>query len=100
MLSCVADMIARSHRAAAVLSSREPTTKGTGARMRVLRIASLVLCLVCPSAAFAQDASPDASRGIPVPDSERLRVNVRFMASYGNDESHYGIGNESQGRVG
>jgi hypothetical protein len=68
--------------------------------MRVLRIASLVLCLGCPSMAFAQDANPDSNRGVQIPDSERLRVNVRFMASYGNDESHYGIGNESQGRVG
>jgi hypothetical protein len=68
--------------------------------MRLGRTA-LALCLtVCASAAFAQDAPPDPPNGVPVGESERLRANVRFMAGYGSDGSHYGIGVETQGRVG
>jgi hypothetical protein len=62
------------------------------------RIGCLFACLLVPaSIAIAQD---QAAPGVAVPESERLRVNVRFMAGYGVDESHYDIGNESHGRVG
>ena len=68
--------------------------------MRVIRIAGLVLGLTgLASAAIAQNEGAGSS-GVAVTESERLRVNVRFMAGYGVDESQYDIGNESQGRVG
>jgi hypothetical protein len=49
---------------------------------------------------FAAGASDALAQGVAVPESERLMVNVRFMAGYGVDNSHYDIGFESQGRVG
>jgi hypothetical protein len=67
--------------------------------MRVMRIAVLAACLLwIGSPAHAQN--DDAKRGIEIPQSDRLRLNFRFMAGYGVDRSHYDIGNESQGRVG
>ena len=38
--------------------------------------------------------------GMTLPDSERLRVRVRFMGGYGLDESQASLGYEKQGRVG
>jgi hypothetical protein len=73
-------------------------------RMRMLclgRLLGLVgFVLLMPSAASAQETNPAPSAGIAVSEGERLRFNVRFMGGYGNDESQYGIGNESQGRIG
>ncbi len=68
--------------------------------MRVIQVAGLMVCLLAVgSPARAQDDS-GGSTGVVLPESERLRLNVRFMAGYGVDRSHYDIGNEAQGRVG
>jgi hypothetical protein len=64
----------------------------------------LLVTGVCPAAALAQERSPDAPResaaGLPVPDSDRMRVSARFMAGYGHDRAQFGLGFENQGRVG
>lgn len=72
--------------------------------MRVMRLATLLVCLLAPMMAHPasgqdRDSGSEPS-GLVVPQSDRLRVNVRFMAAFGVDESHYDIGFESQGRVG
>lgn len=64
---------------------------------RPVRAAAVLLLLASPSSA---QNTADQPSGVAVPQSERLRFNVRFMASYGSDRSHYDIGNEGQGRVG
>jgi hypothetical protein len=65
--------------------------------MHVMRTAATALAIVGTAAAvFAQDSGT----GVPVPESDRLRLNVRFMAAYGYDEAHYDIGNETFARVG
>lgn len=56
--------------------------------------------LTAPVAAQPPGEAGGAGSGVAVPESERLRINVRFMAGFGVDESHYDIGLESQGRVG
>jgi hypothetical protein len=66
----------------------------------VIRIAGLVLCLMWPGSAARAQNEGASGGGVAVAESDRLRVNVRFMAGYSNDESQYDIGNESQGRVG
>jgi hypothetical protein len=67
--------------------------------MRVSRIGYVCVWLILlAGVSAAQDSQP--ASGLPVTESDRLRVNVRFMAGYGVDESHYDIGNESHGRVG
>jgi len=67
---------------------------------RATTLTTLVVCFCwSASVAHAQNA-PSSGGGVPVPESERLKLNVRFLAGYGIDESHYGLGNESQGRVG
>lgn len=73
--------------------------------MRAVPVGALVVGCVCFAAsASAQAQEPqapqDASGGVAVGDSERVRLNVRFMAGYGVDWSHYDIGTEAQGRVG
>ena len=65
--------------------------------MRGSRAVAFVLCSL---SMIASAAAQDAAGGVAVPESERLRLNVRFMAGYGVDKSHYDIGNETQGRVG
>jgi hypothetical protein len=65
--------------------------------MRGIRVVGFVLCslwMIAPAAA------QDDAGGLAVPESERVRLNVRFMAGYGVDKSHYDIGNEAQGRIG
>jgi hypothetical protein len=62
------------------------------------------------SSAMAQETVPPEPKppepkstddsGMTLPDSERIRVRVRFMGGYGLDESQSGLGFEKQGRVG
>lgn len=70
--------------------------------MRVVQVAGLLLCLAMSAADAVAQAGGAGSAGVPgsSPPSERVHVNARFMAAFGIDESHYGIGGESQGRVG
>jgi hypothetical protein len=65
-------------------------------------LTTLALCVwLSASAAYAQNTPTSTSGGgVPVPQSDRLKINVKFLAGYGVDESQYGLGNESQGRVG
>ena len=62
-----------------------------------MRIA-VAVCLLVGTAAAAR--AQDTGTGIPVTESDRLRLNVRFMAAYGYDEAHFDIGNEAFTRVG
>jgi len=67
---------------------------------RVIKLTTFVLSLwVSAAAAYGQNA-PASGGGVAVPQSDRLKINVKFLAGYGVDESQYGLGNESQGRVG
>ena len=65
--------------------------------MRARLIVGFVFCLLWTG---APAAAQDDNRSVPVPTSERLRLDVRFMAGYGVDWSHYDIGTEAQGRIG
>ena len=64
--------------------------------MRAIRIVGFVFGLLSTVAS----ASAQDDGGVPIPTSERVRLNIRFMAGYGVDWSHYDIGNEAQGRIG
>lgn len=79
--------------------------------MSVMRPAWILASCFCfvslPAAVAAQPAEapldesqPGESRGLMLTDSDRLKIDIRFMAGFGHDESHYDIGLESQGRVG
>lgn len=46
------------------------------------------------------EAKKDEEQGIALPNSDRLRVRVRFMSGYGLDESQSSLGFEKQGAVG
>jgi hypothetical protein len=45
-------------------------------------------------------ADPGGGSGLPLPNSNRLRFSVDFMAGYGNDMANATLGFERQGRVG
>lgn len=67
-------------------------------------VTAIWLSLVCAWAparaqSVAQDPQADAS-GVKVPESDRLRIHVRFLAGYGNDMSEERLGLENQGRIG
>jgi len=71
------------------------------------RLAALAAVHVLVSgfmAPLAAQSTPESTAGEPqgleVRESERLRIDARFMAGFGVDESHYDMGLESQGRVG
>lgn len=67
-------------------------------RTAVFHLALLfsVACAIVPAAA-QQDPE---SGGVKLPESDRLRIHVRFMAAYGGDNSEESLGLENQGRVG
>ena len=67
---------------------------------RTTTLTSLLVCVCCSASLAHAQSAPSSGGGVPVPESERLKINVRFLAGYGVDESQYGLGNESQGRVG
>jgi hypothetical protein len=46
-----------------------------------------------------QDQQPESS-GVKLPETDKLRVGVRFLAGYGGDKSEESLGLENQGRVG
>ncbi len=66
--------------------------------------AAIFLFLVCLSqSARAQTSAqnPQADQpGIALPDTDKLRIHVRFLAGYGSDKSQESLGLENQGRVG
>ena len=91
-------------------------------------VAALALSIVCPAAANGQagdprvtpgqptavvrdngpgtqaatapqDQQPDSS-GLKLPDTDKLRIGVRFLAGYGGDYSEESLGLENQGRIG
>jgi len=47
-----------------------------------------------------EDDGEEQRPGLRVPDTEKLRVGVRFMAGFGQDLSQASLGYENQGRVG
>jgi hypothetical protein len=68
---------------------------------------AIIVCLgllpaVCGTAAAqeADSGAEPAPPGLVLPDSNRLRIGVRFMAGYGHDQAQFGLGFEKQGRVG
>jgi len=69
-----------------------------------LIVVGLAMVGVAPAAVHAQEETPaapsESAAGRPVPDSDRMRFNARFMAGYGNDRAQFGLGFENQGRVG
>jgi hypothetical protein len=72
-------------------------------RHHSILVAALLLSLACPGVAAAQSTDHDKqadSSGLKVPETERLRIGVRFLAAYGADKSQESLGLENQGRVG
>jgi hypothetical protein len=77
--------------------------------MRSLFAWSVVLLLAWPASA-QQDVAAGAPRaaqdvqneppGLKVPDTDKVRVGIRFLAGYGADYSVESLGLENQGRVG
>jgi len=72
---------------------------------RYVSVTALLLTVVCLAAsARAQDApktvDSQESAGLKIPESDRLRIAVRFLAGYGGDKSQETLGLENQGRVG
>ncbi len=65
-------------------------------RSAVLCVALVLACSIAPAAAH----DDPQSTGATLPDSDRLRIAVRFMAAYGGDNSEESLGLENQGRVG
>lgn len=53
-----------------------------------------------PSDSEATKPAGDRQTGIALPNTDRLRVRLRFMVGYGLDESQASLGVEKQGRVG
>ena len=51
-------------------------------------------------AAGGHDQQQAESTGLQVPETDRLRIGVRFLAGYGGDNSEESLGLETQGRVG
>ncbi len=51
------------------------------------------------SPGVAQDQHSDTS-GLKIPETDRLRIRVRFLAGYGGDKSEESLGLENQGRLG
>ncbi len=67
-------------------------------RNAVLCAVSLLLAGIAVAPAAAQD--DPQSTGVRLPESDRLRIGVRFLAAYGGDNSEETLGLENQGRVG
>lgn len=76
-----------------------------------IRKASFIIVFVFflgASSAFAQNSgnggesgnATDESGGISLPNTEHVKMRVRFMAGYGLDEAQSSLGFDSQGRVG
>ena len=53
-----------------------------------------------PAAAGIGDQSDGQDAGVALPNSDRLRVTVDFMAGYGTDRANSSLGFERQGRIG
>src|SRR5580704_11419230 len=53
-----------------------------------------------PGATSDASADPAGGSGLALPDSNRLRFTIDFMAGYGTDRANATLGFERQGRVG
>jgi len=72
---------------------------------RYASVTALLFTIACFAAsARAQDAPKTGdsreSAGLKIPETDRLRIAVRFLAGYGGDKSEESLGLENQGRVG